>query len=266
MSHDQPPYPTEHPKIRFEIHLQPEAEGWTRAAYDNIYQGEGIRQIDSFYLWLLELIAPPPGAALLDVASGESVLAGMARRRYGARAASSDLSWQAMHIARREGAGDAVVANGERLPFASHSFDYVTCIGSLEHFLDMAAGIQEMRRVLKPEGVACILVPNSYSIIGNVYSALKTGMSTIDQQPLQRYAARAEWALLLEANGLAIEQTVKYERVWPRTLKDALWYSHRPRALVRLGLTPLIPLNWASCFVYLCRPATATATLPAYLR
>jgi SAM-dependent methyltransferase len=192
----------------------------------------------------------------LDVACGEAVLPRFAQQLYGVRAFGSDLSLEALHAARRDGSGDMTVANGEALPFARNSFDYVTCIGSLEHFLDMRAGVREIRRVLKPAGTALILLPNTYSIIGNVYSAFKTGLSIIDVQPLQRYAARAEWAMLLEKGGLQVVNTFKYERERPDSVVDALWYLRRPRSLLRLALTPFIPLNLASCFVYLCRPAS----------
>jgi SAM-dependent methyltransferase len=246
----QPP-PVE---INFEIRLNYDGADWTSRSYEAIYRGEGIRQLDSFYRWLLRLLQPVPGRRLLDVATGEGVLPNVARELHGLDAIGSDLALAAARIGRREGAATFCVSSGEGLPFAAASFDYVTCIGSLEHFLDMGAGVREMARVLRPDGKALILVPNTYSIIGNVYTAFKTGMSTIDHQPLQRYAARAEWALLLEANGLQVERTVKYEREAPETINEALWYLQHPRALVRLALTPLIPLNLASCFVYLCRP------------
>lgn len=245
--------------IRFEIRLNADHPDWTRRAYDQIYSEDGIRQIDSFYRWLLRLIWPLPGRRLLDVACGEGMLPHFARQLYGVEAYGIDLSLAATRIAADQGSGAFTVAGGEHLPFADASFDYVTCIGSLEHFLDMRAGITEMARVLRPDGTACILLPNTYSIIGNVYAALKTGMSTVDSQPLQRYAARAEWAMLLEAYGLAVVRTVKYEREPPDSLADCWWYLRHPRALIRLALTPFIPLNLASCFVYLCRPAARSS-------
>lgn len=253
MQKTQPPI-----DIRFEIRLNATAENWTRTGYDDIYRGEGIRQLDSFYRWLLRLLKPQAGRKLLDVACGEGVLPRLGSELHGLETYGSDLSQEALHIATEEGANGMAVSSGELLPFANHTFDYVTCIGSLEHFLDMRASIREMNRVLKPQGTACILVPNTYSILGNVYKALKTGMSTIDPQPLQRYAARKEWAMLLEEEGLKVVNTVKYEREWPDSLEDALWYSRHPRALIKLALTPLIPLNLASCFVYLCRPSDTT--------
>lgn len=246
--------------IRFEIRLNAAYPDWTRRAYDQIYSEDGIRHLDSFYRWVLRLLHPVPGRTLLDVACGEGVLARFAHQDYGLQTYNTDLSLAAGRIALAEGNGDFAVASGESLPFADASFDYVTCIGSLEHFLDMRAGIVEMARVLRPTGTACILVPNTYSIIGNVYTALKTGMSTVDLQPLQRYAARAEWAMLFEAYGLKIMHTFKYEREPPDSLADCGWYLHHPRALVRLALTPFIPINLANSIVYLCQPSAGENT------
>lgn len=246
--------------IRFEIRLHQQEQGWTREAYDDIYAGEGIRQLDSFYRWLLQLLRPIPGRNLLDVACGEGVLSRFAQTEFGLHAVGSDLSLAATQIGASESAARFCVNNGETLPFRDASFDYVTCIGSLEHFLSMEAGIREMVRVLRPDGLACILLPNTYGLLNNVYKAFKTGWSTIDEQPLQRYLARAEWAALLEAGGFQIIETIKYERETPTSMRDRLWYATHPRALVKLALTPLIPLNLATCLVYICRRIPEAAT------
>lgn len=185
-----------------------------------------------------------------------------AHQIYGLDTYGVDLSQAALRIAQAEGDSATCVGSGEALPFRTASFDYVTCIGSLEHFLDMRTGVAEIARVLRHEGTACILLPNTYSILGNVYQAWKTGVSVIDPQPLQRYAARNEWAMLLEAGGLRVLRTIKYEREPPDSLADGWWYCTHPRALIRLMLTPWIPLNLASCFVYICQPATGGIYAP----
>jgi len=238
--------------IRFEIRLASASEGWTRDAYNEIYQDHGIRLLGSFYRWLLRLLNPVPGRRLLDVACGEGVLANIARERYQLDAHGSDLSLAGLRIAGSEGSSSFVAGSGEGLPYADASFDYVTCIGSLEHFLDMEAGVREIVRVLRPDGTAMILVPNTYSLTNNIYSALRHGRSTIDYQPLQRYLACAEWAMLLEANGLTVERTVKQERTAPDNLADLIWYLGHWRELMRMVAAPLIPTNLATCFVYLC--------------
>ena len=38
--------------------------------------------------------------------------------------------------------------------------NYVTCLGALEHFLDLEKGIKEMVRVAKNNTLFCIVVPN----------------------------------------------------------------------------------------------------------
>ncbi|NOZ05659.1 MAG: class I SAM-dependent methyltransferase [Chloroflexi bacterium] len=224
----------------------------SQTAYDDIYTHEGIRQRESFYRWILRVLAPQPGRRLLDVACGAGDLSNLAAQA-GVAAYGVDFSAAALHVAKERGGGHFVVADGEALPFADSQFDYVTSIGSLEHYADMAQGAREIARVLAPDGLAFILLPNSFSILHNVWTALRTGRTEQDDQPIQRYAARYEWQDLLEQNGLRTERTVKYEREWPVTWADRWWYLGHPKPLIRLLLTPLVPLNWASCFVYLCR-------------
>lgn len=224
-----------------------------RRAYDHIYRGSGIRHLNSFYRWILRLIRPVPGRRLLDVACGVGILPKMAAEM-GVEAHGCDLSEQAIRL----GIGSTarlLVARGERLPYRDGTFDYVTNIGSLEHYEDPASGVREMARVLAPSGLACVLLPNTFSLLGNVLFAWRTGRTADDGQPIQRYAARYEWHDMLEANGLTVFHTVKYERELPISPADIVWYLRHPKALARLLLTPLLPLNLANSFVFLCRPA-----------
>ncbi len=227
---------------------------WTRHAYNDIYSGRGIRLLDSFYQWVLDVLKPAAGARLLDVSCGEGTIVREARAR-GVRAVGFDLSLQATQRASREAAGAVLVANGEQMPFADASFEYVTNVGSLEHFLDMAQGVREMARVLVPGGTAAILVPNTFSILQNSYEALRKGHAVDDGQPLQRYGARKDWERLLEANGLRVKWVGKYEREVPRSLHDWRIYLSNWRWMVRLLLAPLVPVNWASHFYFICERA-----------
>ncbi len=225
---------------------------YLREAYEALYGGrQPIRHLRSFYLWLLDLIRPEPGRRLLDVACGQGDLHTLARAR-GVEAYGLDLAETALRAGRRRGGEGFLLADGERLPFPGACFDYVTNIGSLEHFPDPLQGVREMARVLRPGGEAWVLLPNTYSILGNVWTALRQGRSGEDHQPIQRYAARREWEEVLEEGGLRVRRVVKYERERPRTREDLLWYLRHPKPLVRLLLTPFVPLNWASCFVFQC--------------
>ena len=223
-------------------------------AYDSIYTSpEPIRHLDSFYQWIFQLLEPVRGKRLLDVACGQGAIPELAAQ-HGLSGHGFDLSLPAL----REASGNGVyliVANGEFLPYPDTSFDNLTNIGSLEHFIDPAAGAREMARVLTPDGRACILLPNSFSV-SNMVHAWHTGRTCDDGQPIQRFAAQMEWRELLEENGLRIEKAVKYERVFPRSLHDALWYVKRPKNVGWLFLTPFIPLNLANSFVFICRRQT----------
>jgi SAM-dependent methyltransferase len=53
---------------------------------------------------------------------------------------------------------------GEYLPFKIGSFDKVMCKGALDHFPHPAKAIEEMARVLKPDGKAIIAIANFESL------------------------------------------------------------------------------------------------------
>ena len=55
--------------------------------------------------------------------------------------------------------GAADVVSDEFLPFADGSFDLVTCIQAFYYLDDPDEGVRELRRVLRPGGVAVVSVP-----------------------------------------------------------------------------------------------------------
>jgi ubiquinone/menaquinone biosynthesis C-methylase UbiE len=52
------------------------------------------------------------------------------------------------------------LARVENLPFRDNSFDLILSIGVIEHFKDPLPLLREMRRVLKPDGLLFLTVPN----------------------------------------------------------------------------------------------------------
>jgi len=228
---------------------------WSQGAYERIYDTAGIRHRDFFYQWLLDLLDVQSGHRLLDISCGVGSLPRLAAKA-GVEAHGMDFSEAALRVAHREAPEMRLsLADAECLPYPDAHFDYVTNIGSLEHYAHPMAGAREIARVLAPDGEACILVPNTFGLLGNVWTALRTGRTFDDGQPIQRYAARLEWQSLLETAGLKVNRTVKYERARPRSLADVRWYLAHPKDLIRLCLAPFVPLNWANYFVYLCSKA-----------
>ncbi len=222
-------------------------------AYDALYSNTSLSQIESFYLWLMDQLRLPPHGRLLDVSCGAGELMRLAAQR-GLCATGIDISEVVARAAKRTVTGSAQVcaAAGESLPFADASFDFVTNIGSLEHFIDPALGVREMSRVLRHNGQAFVLVPNTFSLLSNIWIAFRHGHTSVDEQPIQRYGARADWAALLEQNGLCVQRTLKYERPLPRTRADWQLYLRKPKQMLRAFAAPLVPLNLAFCFLYVC--------------
>jgi SAM-dependent methyltransferase len=89
----------------------------------------------------------------------------------GARLSGIDLSRRAVEHARRRVAlrgleSGLLVADAERLPFANSSFDVVYSWGVIHHSPDTAAAVAEIHRVLRPGGLANIMIYHRWSLVG----------------------------------------------------------------------------------------------------
>lgn len=229
----------------------------SKQQYENVYSEMGhIAQSHSFYQWILDLLQLQPHETYLDISCGQAELPKLAQTS-GIQSHGMDLSHNALITGRTAiKANNLVTANSQQLPYKESSFDVISNIGSLEHFIDMPMAVRETARVLKEDGRALILVPNTFSLLTNIWIALRQGRTSIDYyQPIQRYAARYEWQELLEQNGLTVNKTIKYERPRPRNKNDLKNYLHHPKEMLRLLLTPFIPLNLAWSFVFICQKA-----------
>ncbi len=225
----------------------------TMEAYNDIYSQEGILLRDSFYLWLVSLLQPEAGKLLVDISCGQGRLTVLAQNQ-GLRAIGVDFAYAGVSIGRAESPHSGwAVGDGERLPFEPQSVDYITHIGSLEHYMDPYAGAREIGRILKPDGRACILLPNAYGLFGNIRRVWGTGDIYDDGQPLQRYATRMNWQRMLEQGGLRIEKVIGYGEIdFPRTRQDLIYLLKKPQKILRYLISRLIPLNLTNHLVYIC--------------
>lgn len=101
-----------------------------------------------------------PGGDVLEVAPGPGYLAiELAKRGYVVTAL--DISRTFVRIARENAAKSGVTVdvrhgNSSAMPFADASFDFVVCMAAFKNFTDPVGAINEMHRVLRPEGQASI--------------------------------------------------------------------------------------------------------------
>lgn len=70
-----------------------------------------------------------------------------------------DVSPEALAFCRTRGLQSVRQGEAEHLPYEDSSFDLVTGLDVVEHLDDDLAGLEEMRRVLRPGGRALIFVP-----------------------------------------------------------------------------------------------------------
>ena len=109
-----------------------------------------------------------PGASLLEIGCGMGTdLLQFARG--GARCTGVDLTPRSVEITRHRFAlygmdGTFMIGDGEQLPFASDSFDVVYSNGVLHHTPDTARAIREVHRVLRPGGVAKVMLYHRNSL------------------------------------------------------------------------------------------------------
>ncbi|MFA6023265.1 MAG: class I SAM-dependent methyltransferase [Candidatus Pacearchaeota archaeon] len=53
--------------------------------------------------------------------------------------------------------------SAEKMPFKNNTFDVITCLATLEHFIDRSKAMKEINRVLKEDGKVIFTVPNTWS-------------------------------------------------------------------------------------------------------
>jgi ubiquinone/menaquinone biosynthesis C-methylase UbiE len=118
-------------------------------------QGEDLEQLAS-------IASQHPGARALDLGCGGGHVAFRLAPLVG-QVVAYDLSEPMLAVVKEEaaqrGLGNLVTRQGaaENLPFPDASFDLVASRYSAHHWSDLAAGLAEARRVLKPGGLAVFM-------------------------------------------------------------------------------------------------------------
>lgn len=160
---------------------------------------------------LLSLISlNKKGKKLLDVACGIGYFMVRANEM-GLKTTGVDISDKAVKYAKKMTGSPVFRSKAEKLPFKNNTFDFVTCIGSLEHFEDPEKSLHEMSRVLKKDGVSLIHVPNMM-FIGHIYMSLRYGIMPTEgeQEFSENYRTYKAWEKLITDNGFDIVKVTSY--------------------------------------------------------
>src|SRR3989344_1587566 len=201
---------TQKSKINLE-NLAKEYDIWWKHL-DNVKRDEKRRaQEKKVYQGILSSLGIVPGKKILDIACGWGELLVLAKEQ-GLMVSGIDISPHAIKLAKKRiQDGDLKVARAEKLPYQNNSFDYIVCVGSLEHFDSPEKALSEMSRVIKPGGKIFIRVPNLY-FLGHIFMAVKFGKfpSEGGQDFSERFSTKLGWKELVEKNNLTVKGIHKY--------------------------------------------------------
>jgi SAM-dependent methyltransferase len=218
----------------------------------------------------LDVVAPPPGARALDVGCGPGALTTLLVERLGAeQVAAIDPSAPFVAALReRLPAVDVRLGRAEELPFDDDGFD-VALAQLVVHFMaDPVAGLTEMRRVTRPDGVVAATVWDHAGLSGPLATFWQAVRELDPTAPgesdlpgtrdghLVELAAAAEWRHV-EDTRLAVQVDVaSYDDWWtPYTLGvgpagsyvTGLDDAHRTALRARcLALLPTAPFTMSA--------------------
>lgn len=221
-----------------------------RDFYDGVYY-RGRRssgKTSGHHRRLARRIAIRPEEKVLDVGCGTGEwLTAMAGR--GAIPAGVDISEVAAEVCRRSlPEADVVCGPAEDLPFPSGHFDAVTCLGSLEHFLDPISALREMVRVGKPGARILLLVPNAGFLTRRL--GLYGGTWQADVQ--ERVLSLQDWEAMFTAAGLRVTERWRDLHVISSSwIRRGPWHAWPTRLLQALALS-VWPLSWQYQVYHLC--------------
>lgn len=221
-------------------------------AYDRIYATHGLRSSTKYYKWIASLLKPRKGK-FLDCACGEGILLSeIEKKNTAVETFGFDISQEACKIASKNSPNSAIfVCDGHNIPYEQNYFDYVTCLGSIEHFVDPAAGIKEISRVLKNDGLSCIVLPNSFSI-EIILEIMFKGDDTSMFQIIERRETKNAWIKLIEDNGLYVIKTYA-SNLLPEFFNEGTFKLKSIKKFVKTSLIKLCcPLNLAREFAFIC--------------
>lgn len=126
---------------------------------------------------ILDSLSPSTNGQIrvLDIASGIGY--GVDKMKHSGRhLVGADINETSVHEANQmygqtsRGCAAFTVADGLSLPYSTGLFDCVTCFETIEHVPDPTGFLQELKRVIKPEGRIVISTPNRE--IGNPGSTM----------------------------------------------------------------------------------------------
>lgn len=226
------------------------SHGEIRRFYDEVYHrgARAERRIPWQIRRLAARLQPWEGKRLLDVGCGTGQWLIAAAER-GAIPLGVDISQVAIRACKKAlPQAQLFCCPAENLPFENSQFDVVSCLGSLEHFLDPESALREMVRVAKPKATFLFLVPNA----GFLTRRLGLYRGTEQARIREEVRTLAGWEELFSSAGLRVMKRWRDLHILSWSwIGRAQWYYWPIRASQAVVL-PLWPLSWQYQVYHLC--------------
>jgi ubiquinone/menaquinone biosynthesis C-methylase UbiE len=180
-----------------------------------------------FYQLVTDLALPQHGEKVLDLGCGNGYLLEIFAHRYPeSKLYGTDLSPALVELARNRLNGKAKInqaSANDPLPFDDHFFDIITMTDVIEHLKEPDKVLQQMKRILRPDGRAIITYPcgSLYRLfipfaekfpkskVARVFLPPEHPLRTF--QPIDTVYFWREMKLLLKKNGFEITSAVGRE-------------------------------------------------------
>ena len=198
-------------------HLQPDQNPQAWSDHVGVYEAAFEPLTNIFAAAALDRLGPLAGRKLIDIAAGSGGAA-LAAAQLGAQVTAIDAAaGMVARIAMRAaqaGSGqiDAQQMDAASLALADASFDAALSVFGMVLLPDIAAGMAEMRRVLKPGGLAAIVTwtqPQRYELATRLAAATVavrgTGLPSAALPAQLRYVDAAMFRAMVEDAGFAVE-------------------------------------------------------------
>jgi SAM-dependent methyltransferase len=234
-----------------------------KETYDSLHDKDQLRfpiaDYPVFYSWL-NVPNAGKGLRLLDIACGQGFFLEAAEAAgqldcYGIDFSQVALGFAAKRLQRTE----LKRCSAYTLPFEDNFFDYCVNLGSLEHFDAPQRALMELRRVLKVNGKAMIIVPNKY-YLGTIWKVYAYGDDEDQgQEGVTNFRTIFGWKELFLSCGLDITGVQGYNGehhinwFFRRTEGKISEQEKQWRTFLNEFVKPAIPLNLSQCFVFTAR-------------
>ncbi|MGQ9818675.1 MAG: class I SAM-dependent methyltransferase [Candidatus Kapaibacteriales bacterium] len=132
---------------------------------------------------IMELLSPQSGEKILDVGCGTGNYS-IKIARLGANVIGIDCSEPMLKIARKKAESlnlniEFILADAMNLPFEENFFDACLSVTAVEFFADQTRGLEEMFRVVRPNGKIVVGFLNRDSAWGELYTSEEFRKNTV---------------------------------------------------------------------------------------